>query len=80
MTAVLPEYIDLSLVSPELAPDCNWETTKDSLGSAHLPISISLHKMSTPQDSSKDEIPKYNYKRADWDTLDTALAAVNIEM
>ena len=33
-----PSAIDLSLISPTLAPSTSWEVTSDELGSDHLPL------------------------------------------
>ena len=66
--------IDLSLISPELAPDCNWKTGEDSLGSDHLPLFITLYKDCTNEDIQEDKIPKYNYNKADWENFRTVLS------
>jgi len=65
--------IDLSLISPILAPHCAWETYSDSLGSDHLPIIITLYGRSAHNECVKDKIPKYSYNKANWDLFQSFL-------
>ena len=65
--------IDLSLISPDLVLSASWETIKDTLGSDHLPIVVSLKKESFNNDIEEDIIPKYNYKKADWNKFQNFL-------
>ena len=74
--------IDLSFISPELSPLCSWETYGDSLGSDHLPIMISLtltNKSNQTPDRTEDIIPKYNYKKADWNKFQTVIASHDLQ-
>ena len=67
--------IDLSLISPELVPSCSWQTYSDPLGSDHLPIIVTLRNIhSHSNDNVEDKIPKYNYKKADWNRFQCAIA------
>ena len=59
--------IDLTLISPELVPSCSWETYKDTLGSDHMPIIITVSNESIQYDNNIDDIiPKFNFARANW--------------
>ena len=69
-----PSAIDLSLVSPNLAVNCNWEVGNDSLGSDHLPIIITLNEKIDVQ-VENDKVPKYCYDRADWNQFQLHLNA-----
>lgn len=74
--------IDLTLTSPEIAPLCSWETYEDSLGSDHLPIqiNISLNRNPNPShDRTKDTIPKYNYKKANWNRFKSFISSQNLD-
>lgn len=71
--------IDLTLVSPALAPECNWNTFNDTLGSDHLPIIITFNEMTESYESDVDKIPKYNYKLADWEKFKNSLYACHTE-
>ena len=60
--------IDLTLVSPDLAPKCSWSPWGDTLNSDHFPLLLTIEKEdSHPVDFSEDKIPKFNYKNADWE-------------
>ena len=73
--------IDLSLVSPDLVPLASWETLEDTLGSDHLPIIICFKdkQRSLNDDINDDFIPKFNYKKADWDKFQNILAAQDFD-
>ena len=71
--------IDLSFISPVLAPNCKWETHTDTLGSDHLPLIITFNDQSVQNDNNKDTVPKYNYNFADWNKFVTFLATINTE-
>ena len=58
-----PTAIDLTLVSPLLFSDADWEVG-DLMGSDHLPIRLSLGGV-LPQENQHDEV-KYNFSKADW--------------
>ena len=65
-----PTSIDITLVSSELLINSNWDTLTDTLGSDHIPIIITISsKDNVSKDNSKIDykIPKYNYKKANWD-------------
>jgi hypothetical protein len=68
-----PTAIDLSLLSPSLAINCSWLVSSDPLGSDHLPIVITLNETCETDDKSRDIIPKYNFKFADWNKFYTSL-------
>ena len=57
--------IDLSLVSSNIAARFEWATYDDTLGSDHLPITLTLSCdfVRTPS------TPKFKYKEADWGTF-----------
>ena len=70
-----PTAIDLSLISPELAPSCSWETHDNTLGSDHVPIKITIYgEVNNPDKYIPDKIPKFCYKRADWNMFQQILA------
>ena len=65
-----PTSIDLTLISPTLYIDSTWDTLTDTLGSDHVPIRIELrikNASSNNYTESNDAIPKYSYKKANWD-------------
>ena len=72
--------IDLTLVSPELVPSCSWETHRDSLGSDHVPIIITMAEKDKYRVNNKDEVvPKYNYKKANWGLFQNILSTQDFE-
>ena len=68
-----PTAIDLSLISPALLPIADWEVGDDSLGSDHLPITITVQINVRPQCSAQEA--SYNYKHADWSCFQSNLTA-----
>ena len=71
--------IDLSLISPTLAPFCSWSPWSDTLNSDHLPIIISLDKShSNSKEKTDNKIPKFKYKFANWDKFSFNLSYINI--
>lgn len=68
-----PTSIDLTLISPQMASECCWKPHSDTLGSDHLPINIIINEKLALNDRSKDALPKYNYKYADWSLFETML-------
>ena len=69
--------IDLSLVSPTLAPHATWHVVEDDMGSDHLPLHISFNKAG-PEVRSRDTARKYNYHRADWEAFSSRLSSADI--
>ena len=67
-----PSAIDLSLVSPTLAPRASWEVVPDDLGSDHAPILIQINNQSL-NFATRDKSAKYNYDKADWVQFDSVL-------
>ena len=61
--------IDLTLVSPNIALDSSWYTIPDTLGSDHIPIVINLKEERQKCINQEDKVPKYQYKKADWDAF-----------
>ena len=56
--------VDITMCSPEIAPDLSWATMDDPHHSDHFPIQI------TPKTPSVIPIPSiFNTKRADWSTF-----------
>ena len=70
--------IDLTLVSPKLAVDSIWDVESDSLGSDHLPITLTINENPEVQ-TEEDQIPKYNYDRADWETFQNLLLTCDFD-
>ena len=68
-----PTAIDLSLISPALLPIADWEVGDDSLGSDHLPITITVQINVRPQCSAQEA--SYNYKHANWSCFQSNLTA-----
>ena len=72
--------IDLTMVSPDLAPICNWKTLDDPLNSDHLPIITCFNNVKPmPSDQTENKIPKFNYKLADWDKFSLSLSTFHID-
>lgn len=63
-----PTAIDLTLVSPDLYPDIEWNIEDDSLGSDHLPLSIEL-EVAGRASRAPPAIPKFLYDKADWNAF-----------
>ena len=61
-----PAAIDLTLISPSLAPNAVWQTEDDLLGSDHIPILLTLNFIAEVDAMPQDSLPKFNYKYADW--------------
>ena len=77
-----PTSIDLTLVSPSIAPFCNWNTWPDPLNSDHLPIILTL-SFNTPliqNSSSNNNSPKFNFKKANWNQFTTILNQINTNL
>ena len=75
-----PTAIDLSFISPSLFTNCSWETYLDALGSDHLPIVITLsitNESNVSSDNTHNVVPKYDYKKADWDKFHSIIASYN---
>ena len=69
----------LSLVTPDLAVNCTWDTEEDCLGSDHLPIIIELNEIvkdDEPEDKVK--IPKFQCKHANWEVYQAFLLSSDI--
>lgn len=64
--------IDITLVSPNLAPSCSWQVIKDTLGSDHFPILINLQTGSTPF-TIPLSTSRWNLKKAKWQTYQDLL-------
>ena len=70
--------IDLSLISPSLVINCNWDVEDDCLGSDHFPVSLSFDDTFIPDSTQKEDIiPKFLYKLADWDSFQAFLEPVD---
>jgi ribonuclease HI len=66
--------IDLSIISPQLQPDCDWQVFPSPRDSDHCPIIVTILN-----DQQTDaQTPIRNYKRADWKTYKTSKAWNNI--
>lgn len=75
-----PSSIDLTLISPDLAPDCNWHPEQDTLNSDHFPLITELCCNSTKTSTNPtDKIPKYNYAKANWEKFKNVLLHTNID-
>ena len=71
----------MTLISPDLATICEWNTLDDTLNSDHLPIVTNLYiKNKYCTDPSEDKIPKYNYKLADWIKFSSLLATCSLSV
>ena len=57
--------VDLTLVSPDLALDADWEIGTDPLQSDHLPIHINIGVQADEAD--QDQTLKYQYHKANWE-------------
>lgn len=75
-----PTAIDLTLVSPSIAPICTWNPCSDPLNSDHLPILITLNFKSsiTQNQTSNNNMPKFNFKKADWEKFNMLLSLHDI--
>lgn len=75
--------IDLTLVSPQLVPDIDWETVEDPLGSDHIPIRICINTADGAQEPDKDKdsdkVPKFKYDCADWAAYQQELLNIEID-
>lgn len=67
-----PSAIDLSLVSGDLWPDCEWTSGPDDLRSDHL-VLITTVGQTFPDNPEIDQTAKYNFKKADWVTFSTQI-------
>ena len=65
--------IDLTFLSPDLAINCIWDITTDSLGSDHLPIVTVIDELFAKAPEQDDCIPRYMYNRANWVKYHTIL-------
>ena len=61
-----PSALDLTLVSPKLADLCTWDVCEDTLGSDHYPLIIDINDYEENLEE-EDLIPRFNYKKADWE-------------
>nr|KAG5687144.1 hypothetical protein BaRGS_019222 [Batillaria attramentaria] len=65
--------IDLTLISPALYGDAEWETSSELWGSDHLPISLVLRGVQPQEDSGAET--RFDYSNADWDNFRLRLAS-----
>ena len=56
--------IDLSIASPLIEPLLHWSVLPSVLSSDHYPIKITI---ATTDQSNRDPLPRYNYKKANWE-------------
>ena len=71
--------IDLTFISPALAPMCEWCTLDICLNSDHLPLITSFNvNQGHINEDITDKIPKFNYSRANWKLFSQILSAYNI--
>ena len=61
-------HLDLALATTSLAKKSSWTVLSDSLGSDHLPCLIAINERVTIEDL---HLPKWLYKRANWDKFKT---------
>lgn len=57
--------IDVTCVSPDIAPLCEWYVGDDSLGSYHLPTFVNIIT-STQKYTVQESIHKYLYNKTNW--------------
>lgn len=70
--------IDLSLVSPNLAINCSWETSDDCLGSDHIPINILVNDIKIDEcQVTEDIIPNFHHERANWPLFQSTLLGLD---
>lgn len=60
-----PSAIDVTFVSPNLAPICEWSVHDDCMGSYHLPTITDI-VISPVRYQINDPIDKFLYNKADW--------------
>lgn len=60
-----PSAIDITLVSPNIAPLCEWSVYDDTMGSYHYPTITNL-SLQIDKYQSNPPTDKYLYKKADW--------------
>lgn len=61
--------LDLTIVSPSLALNCNWSVFDDPLGSYHLPLITKLLVNNTQNniDTTSSNVPTFfNFRKVDW--------------
>ena len=73
-----PSAIDLTFIAPKLADKCTWDIYDDSLGSDHYPIIIDINDYSETLDE-EDLIPKFQYKKANWQLYKSILSNKDID-
>ena len=76
-----PTAIDLTLVSPNLAPITSWSPWPDPLNSDHLPIILTLNFNSKPSKPNKNTVstPSFIYSKANWEKFSLVLFNNNID-
>ena len=67
-----PSAIDLSLMTPGLRQQTNWEVSSDDLGSDHIPIIITISRNLENSNSSSEN--GFNFDKADWITFTQRLS------
>lgn len=60
-----PSAIDITCVSPSLAPLCDWKVHNDPMGSYHYPTITNLYT-SVHKYTIGEPMEKYLYNKADW--------------
>ena len=58
--------LDIAMTTPNLARVINWKVLNDTLGSDHLVVEMAIKDHPVSEDTS---IPKWSYRRADWDAF-----------
>lgn len=62
--------VDLSIITPNLINQSNWQVFEDSWGSDHFPILIQLHN-TTVHIQEPYTAKKWNFNKANWDMFKT---------
>lgn len=61
-----PSAIDISYISPMIAPVCTWYVGKDNLGSDHYPTFIDIN-IEPSHYTVNENVQKHLFHKADWD-------------
>lgn len=60
-----PSSIDITCVSPDVAPLCEWTVHEDPMGSYHFPILVDI-QISVQKYVTGTPSERFNYRQADW--------------
>lgn len=67
--STLKSAVDVTLASPDIAPDINWDVVDESLGSDHFLITMQYHKFKIKENITVYPRTKWDTRHANWEVF-----------